>query len=38
VANQNKTAEDDEFLLVITPHILGLPAAESQTVWLPPAK
>ncbi|HYN16402.1 MAG TPA: type II and III secretion system protein [Terriglobales bacterium] len=35
VANQNKTAEDDEFLLVITPHILQLPPAESQAVWLP---
>ena len=35
VASQNKTAEDDEFLLVITPHILELPAAESQAVWLP---
>jgi len=37
-ANQNKTAEDDEFLLIITPHILQLPAAESQAVWLPAAR
>jgi len=37
-ANQNKTAEDDEFLLIITPHILQLPAAESRAVWLPAAR
>jgi general secretion pathway protein D len=34
-ANQNKTAEDDEFLLIITPHIMEPPAGESQAVWLP---
>ncbi len=34
-ATQNKTTEDDEFLLVITPHILNAPDAESQAVWLP---
>jgi general secretion pathway protein D len=34
-ATQNKNLEDDEFLLVITPHILNAPAGESQTVWLP---
>jgi len=34
-ATQNKTLEDDEFLLVITPHILEPAAKESQAVWLP---
>jgi general secretion pathway protein D len=34
-STQNKTTDDDEFLLIITPHILQLPAAESQAVWLP---
>jgi len=38
VANQNKTLEDNEFLVVITPRILQAPAAESQTVWLPASK
>lgn len=38
VANQNKGVEDDEFLLVITPHILDLQPGEAQAVWLPPAK
>jgi type II secretory pathway component GspD/PulD (secretin) len=33
--SQNKTTEDDEFLLVVTPHILEAPAGESQAVWLP---
>ncbi len=37
-ASQNKTTEDDEFLLVITPHILEAPAGESQAVWLPAGK
>ena len=37
-ADQNKNAEDDEFLLVITPHILELPAAESQALWLPASR
>jgi len=37
-ADQNKTLEDDEFLLVITPHILELPPAESQAVWVPPSR
>jgi len=37
-ADQNKTGEDDEFMLVITPHILELPAAESQGVWVPASK
>jgi hypothetical protein len=34
-ASQNKTTEDDEFLLVITPHILEAPAGETQAVWVP---
>jgi hypothetical protein len=38
VATQNKTDEDDEFLVVITPHILEPPAAESQAVWVPPSR
>jgi len=38
VARQNKTLEDDEFLLVVTPHILQVPAGESQAVWLPAGK
>ena len=38
VADQNKNAQDDELLLVITPHILDVPAQESQAVWLPAAK
>jgi len=38
VADQNKNAEDDELLLVITPHILDVPPEESQAVWLPVAK
>ena len=38
VADQNKTLEDDEFLLVITPHILELPPAQSQAVWVPPSR
>ena len=38
VATQHKNVEDDEFLLVITPHILNAPAAESQAVWLPAAR
>jgi len=37
-ADQNKNAEDDEFLLVITPHILELPAAESQALWVPASR
>jgi hypothetical protein len=37
-ATENKTIEDDEFLLVITPHILQTAAAESQAVWLPAGK
>ncbi|MFI5089857.1 MAG: hypothetical protein ACHP7P_07345 [Terriglobales bacterium] len=37
-ASQNKTLEDDEFMLVITPHILQAPAGESQAVWLPAGK
>jgi general secretion pathway protein D len=37
-AAQNKTTEDDEFLLVLTPHILDLPASESQAVWMPAGK
>jgi general secretion pathway protein D len=37
-ASQNTTTEDDEFLLVITPHILEAPAGESQAVWLPMGK
>jgi len=38
VADQNKTREDDEFMLVVTPHILQAPAGESQAVWLPAGK
>jgi type II secretory pathway component GspD/PulD (secretin) len=38
VANQNKTLEDDEFMLVVTPHILQAPGSESQAVWLPAGK
>jgi general secretion pathway protein D len=34
-AEQNKSAEDDEFLLVIRPQILNAPPAETQAVWLP---
>ncbi len=37
-ASQNKTLEDDEFMLVVTPHILQMPAGESQAVWLPAGK
>jgi type II secretory pathway component GspD/PulD (secretin) len=37
-AGQNKTLEDDEFLLVVTPHILQAPASESQALWLPASK
>jgi len=37
-ADQNKTLEDDEFMLVLTPHILQVPAGESHAVWLPAAK
>ena len=37
-ADQNKTREDDEFMLVVTPHILQAPAGESQAVWLPAGK
>jgi len=37
VADQNKTLEDDEFLLTITPHILELPAV-SEAVWVPASK
>jgi len=37
-ANQNKTTEDDEFLLVVTPHILQTSAGESRAVWLPLTK
>jgi len=33
-SDQNKTLEDDEFLLVITPHILDAPPGETQEVWL----
>ena len=38
VANQNKTVEDDEFMLVLTPHILQVPGAEPHAVWLPATK
>ena len=38
VANQNKTLEDDEFMLVVTPHILQAPPGESRGVWLPAGK
>ncbi len=38
VANQNKTLENDEFMLVVTPHILQAPPGESRAVWLPAAK
>jgi len=38
VANQNKTLEDDEFMLVVTPHILQAPPGESRAVWLPAGK
>jgi len=38
VANQNKSLEDDEFMLVITPHILQAPAGESRAVRLPASK
>jgi len=34
-STENKMIEDDEFLLVITPHILEVPPTESQAVWLP---
>jgi Flp pilus assembly secretin CpaC len=37
-ATQNKNNEDDEFLLVITPHILDAPAGETHAVWLPPGR
>jgi len=37
-ADQNKTLEDDEFMLVLTPHILQVPGAEPHAVWLPPTK
>jgi Flp pilus assembly secretin CpaC len=38
VATQNKNLEDDEFLLVITPHILNIAPVQRQAVWLPPTK
>jgi len=38
LANQNKTVEDDEFMLVVTPHILQAPPGEAQAVWLPAGK
>jgi len=37
-ADQSKNGEDDEFMLVITPHILDLPAAASQALWVPASK
>jgi general secretion pathway protein D len=37
-ATRNKTIEDDEFLMVITPHILEAPPDDSPAVWLPAGK
>jgi len=37
-ASQTKDIEDDEFLVVITPHILDAPPSEAQAVWLPAAR
>ncbi|HYY68796.1 MAG TPA: type II and III secretion system protein [Terriglobales bacterium] len=37
-ASQNKTVQDDEFLLVITPRVLDSPAPEPRAVWMPPEK
>jgi Flp pilus assembly secretin CpaC len=37
-ASQNKTVQDDEFLLVITPRVLDSPAREPRAVWMPPEK
>jgi Flp pilus assembly secretin CpaC len=37
-ATQNKSSEDDDFLMVISPHILNSPASEPQAIWLPVGK
>ncbi len=37
-ATQNKNVNDDEFMLVITPHILDLAPGEMHAVWLPAAR
>lgn len=37
-ANQNKTVEDDEIMLVITPHILDPAREEGRALWLSSSK
>jgi Flp pilus assembly secretin CpaC len=37
-ASENKTIEDDEFLLVVTPHILNASPSEMRALWLPPGR
>jgi len=34
-ADLNKTMEDDELLMIITPHVLQVPPEEQRAVWLP---
>jgi general secretion pathway protein D len=38
VATYNRNVQDNELLLLVTPHILQVPADEPQAVWLPPGK
>lgn len=37
-ATYNRNFEDNELLLVVTPHILQVPPDEPQAVWLPPGR
>ncbi|HEV2117719.1 MAG TPA: hypothetical protein VGR48_16915 [Terriglobales bacterium] len=38
VASNNKQVEDDELMVVITPHVLSSPVSGGAEVWLPPGR
>ena len=38
VASSNKQVEDDELMVVITPHVLSSPVSGGAEVWLPPGR
>ena len=36
--NQNRQRNQDELLVVITPHVVGASSAEATEIWLPPSR